>query len=274
MIENLYLTKRGNFIKGKLTYIEKDKCGICGEPYLTSKQQPSKFCSYSCAFSGRKPPMLGKKHTEEFKKRMSIQRKGMFSGKRHPNYKGGVKKLNLPLYSTYAIQLMCFEEIKSFNTGDIDLVEVRCAYCNRWFVPSLNSVRRRLVAFNCDPGSTNYRGEARFYCSDGCKKACPIFHKQKWPEGFKKATSREVQPELRQTVLRRDNYTCQYGNCGKTIEDVELHCYHLEGINLNPIESADVDMCITFCKEHHKLVHKQKGCRYFELQCKGEIKHE
>ena len=108
------------------------------------------------------------------------------------------------------------------------------------------------------------------YCSDGCKIACSIFRQVLYPKGFKKTTSREVQPELRQLVLERDDYTCQYGDCGLTVNDSEIHCHHIEGINQNPIESADMNICISLCKKHHKYVHTQEGCRYFELQCKGE----
>ena len=106
-------------------------------------------------------------------------------------------------------------------------------------------------------------GEARFYCSQSCKSNCPIYNQKKYPKGFKKATSREVQPELRQLVFERDNWTCI--KCGATSN---LHCHHMEGIKHNPIESCDIDMCITLCKSCHKEVHKQKDCRYTDLRCK------
>jgi len=81
--------------------------------------------------------------------------------------------------------------------------------------------------------SGNFRG----------KNACPIFRMRRFPKGFYLGTSREVQPELRQLVLKRDNYTCQ--KCDKC--NVELHCHHITGVEQNPIESADVDNCITLC---------------------------
>ena len=80
-------------------------------------------------------------------------------------------------------------------------------------------------------------------------------------------TSREVQPELRQMRLEKDDYTCQ--KCHRTIDEAELHCHHITGVEQNPIESADLDNCITLCKKCHKWAHTQKGCRYFELMCKG-----
>jgi hypothetical protein len=76
-------------------------------------------------------------------------------------------------------------------------------------------------------------GEGRLYCSEACKQACPIYKQLLYPKGFKAATSREVQPELRQMVLARDNYICQ--RCDKTKDElseegIALHCHHLEGI--------------------------------------------
>jgi hypothetical protein len=54
---------------------------------------------------------------------------------------------------------------------------------------------------------------------------------------------------------------------GKTIDDAQLHCHHIEGVEKNPIESADLDNTITLCKKCHKWAHTQEGCRYFELRC-------
>jgi len=46
--------------------------------------------------------------------------------------------------------------------------------------------------------------------------------------------------------------------CGS--EDKQLHCHHIDPVKNNPIESADVDNCITFCVDCHKLAHKDKEC--------------
>lgn len=168
-------------------------------------------------------------------------------------------------YELYSPQLECAEELDYDIIEKYDnfkLLKVKCSYCGSWFNPNFSETYRRIGALN-----GGVVGEHRFYCSKNCKLACPIYGRQKYARGHAPATSREVQPELRQMVLERDNWTCQYGSCGKTNKDAELHCHHFEGININPIESADLDMCITFCKKHHKLVHKQRDCRYFELTC-------
>jgi 5-methylcytosine-specific restriction endonuclease McrA len=110
-------------------------------------------------------------------------------------------------------------------------------------------------------------GECRFYCSDKCKRECSIYRQVRNYRGREKDLSREVQPELRQLRFELDNYTCQ--KCGKHQSELKvgLHCHHLEGIRWEPLESADVDKCITVCKTCHKKIHKKDGCKYNEMRC-------
>lgn len=125
-----------------------------------------------------------------------------------------------------------YENFKDKLTSDEDLklssdgvsLEVKCRYCGKYFIPTNLQIKKRISALN---GSTC--GEHSLYCSNGCKKACPVFNQTKYPKGFKKATSREVRSELRKLVLERDNWCCQ--KCGKTIDDAQLHCHHILPIN-------------------------------------------
>ncbi len=72
--------------------------------------------------------------------------------------------------------------------------------------------------------------------------------------------------QLRKLVLEYDGYQCV--RCGKSVDEAELHCHHIDPVKNNPIESADVDNCITLCIYHHKETHQQKGCGYKDLsQC-------
>ena len=161
------------------------------------------------------------------------------------------------LYGTYAEQLTVDESPMIDENG---FILAKCTYCGRYFYPTNLEVKNRILALQ---GKSE--GEQRLYCSDNCKKSCPVFKQQVWPKDRKPATSREVQPELRQMRLACDEYCCQM--CGKTIDESELHCHHIEGIMQNPIESADLDSTITLCKKCHKWVHSEEGCRYFELRC-------
>lgn len=181
--------------------------------------------------------------------------KGKF-GENHPTWKGGYG--NIPLYETYAAQLEPIEQCRR-NEQDPNILEVRCTYCGVWFIPTTACARGRVRGIDNNDRS-------RLYCSDKCKKECPIYRQIKNYRGQKNSGPREVQPELRQLVFARDNYTCQ--KCGEL--GGSLHCHHIDPVKNNPIESADVDNCITLCKECHKWVHKNiKGCGYGNLaKCK------
>ena len=156
------------------------------------------------------------------------------------------------LFHTYNERLSYAEETR---IRDIYL-EIKCTYCGIWYLPNTGCVIERIRTLE-----GHKSGEQRLYCSEECKKECPIYSQSKYPKGFKPSTSREVQPELRQMVFERDEWTCQ--RCEST---TSLHCHHITGVEQNPIESADIDNCITLCKDCHKYVHSQEGCRYFDLR--------
>ena len=162
------------------------------------------------------------------------------------------------LFVTYASQLTVEED--SIEGEDGKLL-CKCAYCGQYFYPTTLSVVNRIGCL-----SGRMIGEMRLYCSKGCKSACPIFKQKTWPKGYKPASSREVDPLIRQMCLKRDNYTCQ--KCEKTIDQIELHAHHIEGAVQQPMLANDVDNTITLCKPCHKWVHKQKGCTNYDLRCK------
>ena len=249
-LDGFKFTKNGNFRIGSHIYIEMEACKVCTNPYLARKYKPEVFCSGSCANKGKNNPMYGKTHTVENKRIIA-------DGNSH--YKGGISTLGLARYSTYSAKLNFYETIRKRN--GVDILEAKCAYCGQWYTPRYSEVRSRLVAIN-----TLNQGENRLYCSENCKQSCPTYRQQKYPKGFKKATSREVSTYLRQMVFERDNWICQ--KCGKTIEEVPLHCHHIKGYAQNKILANDVDNCITLCKECHSEIHKHYGCRYIDLRCK------
>jgi len=148
-------------------------------------------------------------------------------------------------YSVYKTRLDWCEEIRR-SPENSKILEVRCAYCNKWFVPTSSQVITRINALY---GTTT--GECRFYCSEGCKKACPTYNTISKPKTFKKATSCEVTSTLRWLVLERDNYTCQ--KCGATTETAQLHVHNN---NQNKIQTKDPDSCITLCKDCHGKDHQ------------------
>lgn len=161
-------------------------------------------------------------------------------------------------FDTFYDRLIGIEEIRKTKDG---YLETKCTYCGKWFKPTVSQVEKRIKSIY---GKSS--GELRLYCSDNCKLECPIYRKVKYSTDesarIKKYLSREVQPQLRQLVFERDNWTCI--KCSKT---TNLHCHHIESLKQNPIESCDIDNCITVCKSCHKDIHKQKGCRYHDLKC-------
>lgn len=143
-------------------------------------------------------------------------------------------------------------------------IEVRCAYCGDWHVP-----KRRILIDRMRYIEGEIKCESRSYCSEKCKSSCPIFNKQLYPEGYSPASSREVQPELRQMVFKRDNYSCQKCGLHKDELDISLHCHHIYPLNESPITSADIDECETLCVSCHKWKHQNiPGCGYGELKCR------
>jgi len=155
--------------------------------------------------------------------------------------------VNLPaLYSTFSHRLTV-EEAPRLSDDGLSL-ECICKYCGCYHIPSNISVIHRISSI-----VGKFTGDCNLYCSEGCKQSCSTYNRRKYPKGFKPDTSREVQPELRKLVLARDNYTCQ--KCYKSKEESPLHCHHYEGIELNPIESADIDNCVTLCKKCHNTIH-------------------
>jgi len=292
-IENIRLTKKGNFrdIVNKRGYEYHDRCECCNLPFLGKKG--SKTCSKGCSNSIRK-------HTEETKRKIGISNSGrivtdetrrklskinkgrkftdehkrkisesnrIYKGKDKGGWKGGYTSNNIPRYDTYAPQIEWCEEVRR-NDKDSNVLEVKCFKCDNWFIPKLWSVKNRI---QCLRGNHKYYG--RFYCSDKCKHTCFIWNKS--PETLMKEDAlrsgrlnwleleREVQPELRQMVLERDNNECV--KCGS---NESLHCHHILPVNIEPLLSADIDNCITLCKDCHIKVHKQDGCQYNQLYIK------
>ena len=174
-------------------------------------------------------------------------------------------------YDIYSKKLNLYEEIRDNN----NILEVKCTYCGEFFKPLRKMVDLRV---NTIMGYEQKRNsESRLYCSDTCKKSCPVYGKL--PKTLIREDAiraglfipqdlnREVQPELRQMVFARDNYTCVKCNTHKNQLCKGLHCHHVEGIRWNPLESADADQCITVCDTCHIKIHKQPDCGYHDMRC-------
>lgn len=159
-------------------------------------------------------------------------------------------------YDAYFDKISFAEKIRRAK-DDERILEAACAYCGRWFKPTGDQLEKRVKALKGFSG-----GVSKLYCSYGCKKVCPIYKQVKYPKGFRRNTSREVVPELRQIVFKRDNWSCQICELSEN-----LHCHHISGYTQNKILANDPDNCITLCKTCHNEVHKLPGCGYQDLKC-------
>ena len=175
---------------------------------------------------------------------MSINGKG----RDNPCWKGGEYEVR---YIDHKKDLEWTGEIKNDGNG---YLKSKCSNCETWFYPTRTQVyiRRRNVE----------EGKGNFYCSNECRESCPVYRQKYYRKDNKPITDREVQNELKEMVLRQDGYACI--KCGSK---KNLICHHIEGLHWEPVESADIDLCITVCKDCHEEIHKQPGCKKNELGC-------
>ena len=295
------------YIGGSQLYYH-ESCGVCGEPHLGHRnsrfcshqcattykrskesrqvfytyicmnckvkfKSPRKDCKYCChACFGKHRQITYYTHTcqacgKDFK---VGSRKRDYKYCSHACNNTGQGYGGLAGYDTFAPQISYAEEIRALPS-DPRILQCRCVWCNVWYSPQHSAVRSRINALNGKEGPGT---EMRLYCSDECKNLCPNYwvkpDQQMMRDKFMNGKgidhrefSREVQPQLRKLVFARDNWVCI--KCGST---KSLHCHHIEGINWAPLESADVDMCMTVCKRCHKKIHKIEGCSYVDMRCK------
>ena len=176
---------------------------------------------------------------------------------------------SLAKYDTYYEKLKTYNEVRR-DPKNPDLIQVKCKYKNcptHWFNPTNAQCQRRMTGIN----NPNVNCEYNFYCSEKCKEMCPAYRAKDNLKNIQTDYSRDDQPQLRELVLERDNYTCQRESCGKSLAeypDLKLICHHIFPLNEDPVESADIDNCITVCVDCHRWIHQNvPGCGYAELRC-------
>lgn len=178
-------------------------------------------------------------------------------------------------YEKYYNKICIYDEVRR-DPQNLNLLQIRCAYCGKWFNPTRTQVQQRIKYINgknqiTKDGRIRTHGESKFYCSKECKNSCPAFHKKEWFEG-KCPTHKyetEVNSEFRKMIFQEDNYTCLF--CGTSKNDnpnLILHCHHILPKASNPINSCDIDNAITVCKECHIWIHTHiEECKYHKI-CK------
>ena len=250
----VYSYKLDSYRRKNLYYKFIPSCSHCGKSYFTRTSYIGKFCGYKCAHKSENvkskisKSLTGHKRSnkecESISKRMS---------------KGNVTELNIPLYDTYAKQLVPIEEVRRSEVSS-EFLEVRCTLCGKWFMP-----KRTVCEQRCQYLKGNVDRENRFYCSDMCKINCTIFNKRKYPLGLnpRKHRNNLKSSDLtlwRAQVLKRENYICEY--CGKEANIA----HHILPKKTHQFYALDPDNGLACCLEcHNKFAHKDKKCTYQHL---------
>jgi hypothetical protein len=232
-------------------FIKRKKCRKCGE-----LKDINKFGTLKTSKDGHRYKCKECRKIETIKRKNKKQKYDLQYAKRRK-----IDHNSIPASWESKIKTD-IEKYENIRKSKNNFIEIQCAYCGKWYIPIRVQLYNRLLSINRLKG-----GESRLYCSNECKQACPTYNQRIYPKDYKPSTSREVQPQLRQMVFERDNWTCQKCNVYKDDLEVPIHCHHIDPVSQNPIESADVDNCITLCKNCHKKVHQLPDCGYIELHC-------
>ena len=233
----------------------------------------------SFATSGKKNPFYNKTHTKETRKRISKSKIGTIlsqetknkmskskTGKNHHMYGkhhsvDTIKKISKTQrrtiyqikerYPTFAkVEEMRYNPDKP---GEKE-IQVHCKNHNcknskeqgGWFTSTKIALNNRI---SCIENPIAF-GECNLYCSDKCKKECPLFALQPKNNIEHLYTAEEYQT-FRQQVLNREDYKCEY------CEEQATHIHHSRPQKLEPGFALDPDFGVACCEKcHYKYGHK------------------
>lgn len=69
--------------------------------------------------------------------------------------------------------------------------------------------------------------------------------------------------KVRNKILKRDKYKCQYPNCVK--KGLKLHCHHILRLVDSPHLKYTETNLITLCSYHHKIIVTNNEAFYIKL---------
>jgi len=204
----------------------------------------------SDARKGSKNPIYGKIRSEKTRRKISEARKGTPA---HNKYTIKYLKKHYPFFSK--IEEMRYNPDKP-NEKEI---QVHCKNhdCKNskeqggWFTPTSEQIYNRKNSLENEGKDYSY-----FYCSSDCKKICPLFHSH-GADPFKNNELPYTYSELetwRKQVKSLDNSRCQICDSKKNI-----HVHHIIPQKLEPFFSLDPINGICLCETcHYKYGHKDE----------------
>lgn len=193
------------------------------------------------------PPrgMLGKKHSEETKRKMSISRTGMKRPKTK-EHREKISKAVRQLWADGVYEKSAGRNHYRWRGGDKGL---NCEVCGKEFMVKPgrfygdgSKVRARYCSQRCHGIGSS--GKNHHWWKDGITPKYAKFYGNK------------VHQNWRNAVFEKDNYTCQ--SCLR--RGGYLHAHHIIPWAVAPEEKAMIDNGATLCKNCHAIIHRREYC--------------
>jgi hypothetical protein len=235
-----------NIEKDRYPKIRESKIEYNKQFYLDNKEQ--KLLYNKKYYSENKEQILitVKEYTEKNKdKKLNYDRSRYYTNRNEMLEYKKVRAKSPAKYSTYINHLQKYEECRR-SPSNLDLIEVKCKHCNKWFVPTISQSNNRK---NAIIGIAT--GDCNFYCSDDCKSLCPIYK----TKIYKKDQNKEPIYTTNEYLLWKESVKqlniqefgilqCEY--CGNQNFD-ELHVHHINPKKNNPMVALDINNGLVCC---------------------------
>lgn len=194
-----------------------------------------------------------RKESKERNKEEFLRKRRIWEENNKDKMRGYAKKARESFcsYETFKNKLLIDDKP---TKGENGVLLVRCKFCGSFFAPIRTAVNNRISAIN-----GRVRGEMNFYCSEECRKACPIYLKKIDP--FREVGSPERNPLWAKAVKERDGYRCV--KCGET---KNLRAHHIDPVGMLPEYVNDLDNGVTLCEKCHREIHRESGCTIKEIR--------
>jgi len=180
------------------------------------------------------------------------------------NYRNKFSKYNI-----CAPQIDFIEEIRR-DPNNPELIQVRCKLCKKWFNPTNQQLRDRIIAIN---GNHSIGTENHLYCSQECKDSCPLYNikasqlitqQRLKNNNLSKDDFQRIQQEVRIYFLKIKNPDkCEL--CGEKLDPKDLILHHIIPVSIDYVSEADIDNVIFVCKDCHNQTHQIDGCKTSQL---------
>jgi hypothetical protein len=172
-------------------------------------------------------------------------------------------------YNTYASQIDFVEKVRR-DPKNLELIQVQCKLCKKWFNPTNQELRARIGAIN---GKYSIGTEYHLYCSQECKDSCPLYNvnvsqlitqQRLKNNNLVKEDFKRIQQELRKYFLKlRNPNKCEL--CEEEFNQKDLILHHIVPVAIEHMFEADGDNVIFICKDCHNQVHHIDGCQNNQL---------